>query len=286
MREFRAYLIPSAIFTGLAVHELFGAFCLLMAIKAKRSTVWLGSFVVYLLVSTAVVLNFIILDYFASPYTQTLNLVGNLMTTAYCTNLISSVAIVTLFLTRIKLFFGHRSLFFRLMLVLGVWVVIVKAAGDYNGAKVSRALALGLIRTPNQHVDYNWTPMILAFASMFEGIFSAVSSFSFLYYLSDFSTARTGSWQDYFKKVPTREIVRACFILGTHVWIAIMGTWIVFESNYISHTGFYMVALVHAMEIHFFLDLSYRTSKAILGQIKEKSSNEDNRKSVRFSIKV
>jgi hypothetical protein len=287
MREQKAYVIPAAIFTGLAVHELFGAFCLLMAIKAKRSPLWLGSFTVYGLVCISVLLNFILLDFVASPYPSVSGYLGNLMALAYLVNFVSTIAIVFLFLTRIKMFFGSHSSFFRMMLALAIWVILVKGAGDYNGAKVSRAFAKGEIKDPTLHPDYAWTPMVMAFGSAFEGIFSAVSSLSFLYYLSDYSNAKSASWRDFIKKVPVRETLRVCFILTTHVSIGIMGTWVVFERNYISHTGFYMVALVYSLEIHFFLDLSYRTSKAILNQIQQTIDNEQgDRKSVRFSIKV
>lgn len=109
--------------------------------------------------------------------------IGYVFCVSYVVNIICTLTITSLFLIRIHLFFGN-SKFFVGMLLLGIVVFLSKSFGDVIGFIVSYRFAVGQLLTPLADPLYSKIALVMAFATSLECIFSAVGSFSFIYYVS------------------------------------------------------------------------------------------------------
>lgn len=272
MRDTRAYLIPAAVIVGMTLIPLASSFGLLLKLFKKRNSLVYMSCVCLLALTSYALLEFVLIDYFASPYkvVNPARYVGSLLLAGYLINFVTSCLITLLFLLRIKIFFGRNSKFFKSMSCLAVLLILLRIVGDGTMGYVSYEYLNESVKAPQMHPWYNTGVLSIGLVSAVEGTFSAIGSLSFLYYLTDLSTSK--SWISLRFHILKDECLRVLVIVIGHILVVSLSIWFYINDNYISHTGFYLPALVYALELDFFLDLANSTAGNILAKARMMSN--------------
>jgi hypothetical protein len=269
-RAYSAYLAPTGVILGLALHDVFGSMLFLIGIQNKKTAMWRVSLIAWVLVFLFVLAQLISIDYIASPYMTFNGYGGYLFVANYITNFLATIMITTLFLMRIRMFYGKKSKFYHSMIFVGIIVILAKGAGNAIGATISYEYAIGVSPDPQFHPWYHLVALVMAVAMSIEGIFSAIGSVSFLYYLTDFESSN--DWDGLRTKIFKKEGGRLTVIICAYAVIVYMAVWVVFDDNYVSHTGFYLPSLAYALELYTFLHISYNSPKTIMAEL---SSSKD-----------
>ena len=288
-RSSNSYAVPSVFFTGIAVSQLFSTISLLLQIKNRDTRLWkLSSFALGILFFNSILV-LITLDFLAFPYSSLFSheinvasYLGSLYSLLYFFNFMSTMCMVTLFILRIKIFYGRKSTFYKFLVAIGIIAVIMKGAGDVLGLITVQAYMSGSFASPTLHPLYPYIPAVVASATLLEGLFSAIGSISFLYFLTDFHN--TGDWRALRRKVMQSEGSRLLLIVAVHFLIVALGFWLVVDDNNISHVAFYLPGLAYALEIHAFVTISYNSARRILANVHLEIHRNDQRVSANVAL--
>ncbi|KAJ3269015.1 hypothetical protein HDV01_001942 [Terramyces sp. JEL0728] len=277
MRPFVAYTVPACLFVGFAIHDLFSSFILLlMKYKTAGNTIlWKIAFATCMLLFVFVVFQIMVLDFFASPYNVTNQYIGFIIGMNYLLAWLVTVGVSFMLVVRIKLFYGKTSMLFKLMTIYGGVVVVLKAVGESIGLYVCYRVAIGKYVIPNYDPLYPTVALALAFGLTFEAVFSAIGTFSFLYFLTGFQGFKRDIIRDRkFQKEGARLVV--IFVLN--VIVATLGIWLAIDDNWIDHSAYFVPSCIYSLELYVFLDLSYNNAKDMLISSKDKGSSQTNSK--------
>ncbi|KAJ3318975.1 hypothetical protein HDV06_006790 [Boothiomyces sp. JEL0866] len=275
MREFIAYTIPSCLFVGFAIHDLFSSLILLLTkFKTAGNTIlWKIAFLTWFFIFALIAVQVMVLDFFASPYVATNMYVGIIIGLNYFMNWLVTLGITFMLVVRIKLFYGKTSTIFKMMTIYGVVVVLLKLAGNILGMYVCYRVANGQYLIPNFDPLYPSVALALAFGLSFEGVFSAIGTVSFLYFLTGFQGFKNEIISD---KKFQYEAARLTVIFGLSVLVSILGIWLAINDNWIDHSAYFIPSCIYSLELLAFLDLSYNNAKDMLVSSKDKSSSKNN----------
>ncbi|KAJ3253055.1 hypothetical protein HK103_001017 [Boothiomyces macroporosus] len=282
MRDYNAYIIPSCVFVGFAIHDLFIAILLLgaKARKAGSTILWKVALITWILILAFVVCQVVVLDYYASPYYTTISFVAFMVGINYVTHFLATIGITAMMVVRVRLFYGAKSSFYRLMAVFGVLVVLFKGIACTIGTLVCLHVSNG----DYAHFTYDplYTDIALSFAVALpiEGVFAVSGTLSFLYFLTDFKGFNNKEIRK--DKKFQSEGLRLLVIFALNIAVAILAICVAIEDMYIDHVSFFIPSCIYALEFHAFLDLSYNNAKEMLAttrssEKKEKSTNLVNR---------
>ncbi|KAJ3269016.1 hypothetical protein HDV01_001943 [Terramyces sp. JEL0728] len=282
MRDYNAYIIPSCVFVGFAIHDLFIAILLLgsKARKASDTILWKLALLTWLLILVFVFFQVVVLDFYASPYYVSLSFLAFIVGANYLAHFLATIGITLMMVVRVRLFYGAKSAFYRLMAVFGVLVVLFKGAACTIGTLVCLHVSNG----DYAHFTYDplYTKIALSFAVALpiEGVFAVSGTLSFLYFLTDFKGFNNIAIQK--DKKFQSEGLRLLVIFALNIAVAILAICVAIEDMYIDHVSFFIPSCIYALEFHAFLDLSYNNAKVMLAttrssEKKDKSTNIINR---------
>ncbi|KAJ3253054.1 X-ray repair cross-complementing protein 5 [Boothiomyces macroporosus] len=116
--------------------------------------------------------------------------------------------------------------------------------------------------------------LALAFGLSFEGVFSAIGTVSFLYFLTGFQGFKRDIIKD---KKFQYEAARLTVIFGLSILVSILGIWLAINDNWIDHSAYFIPSCIYSLELLAFLDLSYNNAKEMLVSSKEKSGSRNSR---------
>lgn len=275
MRDYNGYLTSSGIMLGMALHNLATAMFILL-IKAKlayKTALWNIAMFAWLSLTGFVVLQIIAIDYISSPYLTGDNFLGTIFLLNYSFNFLTTIFVTSLIVIRIRLFYG-KSAFSTTMYVMGFLTILGKGAGNAIGVFVSIRFIMQLYGTPVQDPYYSKIALVMTFALLFEALFTAIGTLSFLSYLTDFKL--TESLFTMKNKVLKKETLKLFLVIFLNFINAIFAVWVAFDDNWISHNGFFMDSLTYTLELYAFIELSYISAKKLILET-HKTSTEKSR---------
>ncbi|KAJ3323344.1 hypothetical protein HDV06_001864 [Boothiomyces sp. JEL0866] len=260
-REYIAYTTPSAIIIGIGIHSLFSAGIMIVNVENKKTPVWRVSLLSFILLTMFMGLQFHIVDFFTSPYLTPNGYFDYVFCAGYITNILLTIAIASLLLMRVKIFYSERKGLYYGMIALGILVILLKGFGDFLGIMVSYQTGVGEYASPSEHPYYSDIALVMAVATAFEAVFSALGSYFFISFL--LSASHSDSAIDKVRMVK-EEIISLTVIMVAQLFLTVLAIWVKFEDNYISHVAFFMPSFVYALELKTFLALSYHSAKKII----------------------
>ncbi|KAJ3261165.1 hypothetical protein HK103_006474 [Boothiomyces macroporosus] len=260
-RDYVAYTTPSAIIIGIGLHSLFSAAIMIVNVENKKTPVWRVSLLSFLLLTLFMGLQFHIVDFFTSPYLTPNGYFDYVFCAGYVTNILLTISIAALLLMRVKIFYSERKSLYYGMIALGMLVIMLKGLGDFLGIYVSYQTGVGMYASPFDHPYYSDIALVMAIATAFEAIFSALGSYLFISFL--LSASHSDSAIDKVRMVK-EEVISLTIIMISQLFMTVLAIWVKFDDNYISHVAFFMPSFVYALELKTFLALSYYSAKKII----------------------
>ncbi|KAJ3274432.1 hypothetical protein HDV01_003036 [Terramyces sp. JEL0728] len=162
---------------------------------------------------------------------------------------------------RVKIFYAERKALYYGMVAFGIIVILLKGFGDFLGILVSYQTGLGQYASPMDHPYYRSIALVMAAATAFEAVYSALGSYLFISFL--LSASHSDSAIDKVRMVK-EEVISLSVIMFAELVMTILAIWVKFDDNYISHVAFFMPSFVYALELKTFLALSYHSAKKII----------------------
>jgi hypothetical protein len=238
-RDSNAYVVVAGLILGLSFPELANVFMVLVS-KAKDASgtaLWRLSLYSWLALALFISSQIVVLDFIASPYKVPTWFLGVCLIANYGTNFLTTIGISILFVYRLSLFYGKRSVTSILMTVFAVLVVVGKGIANYLGVKLgidTVNLIYGLKFKSNPL--YNEIPVVMSVAMSAEAVFATIGSILFLSFLVGRTGLKGLSTADsiHIKK----EIFRIYLITIVNAITLFFGIWVAIDDNYVSHNGF------------------------------------------------
>ncbi|KAJ3272509.1 hypothetical protein HDV01_005460 [Terramyces sp. JEL0728] len=133
-RQDNAYVTPSAVILGLAVHELVGALYLLVTKyrTAKMTPIWLVAAVTFVFLVLFVTFQIAVLDFITAPYPSPTWYFGVLILLNYLFNLCCTFGVGIMLLIRLRAFYGGSSVF-QIAVFIALFVFSFKTLGNAYG---------------------------------------------------------------------------------------------------------------------------------------------------------
>ncbi|KAI8895688.1 hypothetical protein BC833DRAFT_600374 [Globomyces pollinis-pini] len=260
-----AYGVPSSILAGLGLHDLVCCYYLLISKykSAGRTVLWRISMAILIVLSISLIISAMSIDFFITPYDS--NIMGIVFFFGNVFDILVIIGIVTALLYRLRIFYGQTR-FFYAMVVLGAISIILKSVAHGFGMALMLQFQAGIKPGKNKllGVISTWT----AIASCFEGPFSALTSFFFIYALTD--NSETHQLREILKK-PIG--IRLAIVLFLNLVTIILGIWQANNDNFISHLVFYIPNWTYPLQMYCYLDLTYVSAKKLLLQSSNTTSN-------------
>ncbi|KAJ3275590.1 hypothetical protein HDV01_007593 [Terramyces sp. JEL0728] len=260
---------------GMALHNLASA-AFILIVKAKlayKTGLWNVAILAWLSLTGFVVLQIIAIDYISSPYMTGNSFLGMIFLLNYCFNFLTTIFVTALIVIRIRLFYG-ASTFSYIMYFMGFLTILGKGAGNGIGVVVSVQYIQLIYNSPVEDPLYPKIALVMTFALLFEALFTAIGTLSFLSYLTDFKLAEGLFTMQ--NKVLKKETGKLFLVIFLNFINASFAVWVAFDDNWISHNGFFMDSLTYTLELYAFIELSYISAKKLILET-HKTSTEKSR---------
>jgi hypothetical protein len=266
-RQRNAYVTPAAVILGIALHNLASSVYLLSqkARKASSNWIWKASLMAALVIFGFIVCQMIILDFITSSYIVPDYWLGLVQFLIYLFHLLATIAISTVLMLRLSVFYTAYSSLMVSMYFLLFLVIMSKTIGDGFGMILSLAVMRNEYLTYEQHPYFVISQTILGVGATADLLFSVLGSVGFLYALSAIGSNPTK--KSFFRDVLfEHDGYRLIMICILHIFICSFALFVSFgrSHTFITRTGLYMPSWVYALELRTFLELSYVTAKEII----------------------
>ncbi|KAJ8323597.1 hypothetical protein O5D80_007907 [Batrachochytrium dendrobatidis] len=238
-RTLSAFATPSAIFLGIALHELISTFFFLVsASKTSWSTsLFQISVVAWSLCMLQSILQIVLLDYTISPYETANHSMAWVTIFAICANFLTSTSLLAVMVVRLRVF--------------------------HSGSSLSLCPLIGLTRE------------LFAFTFVLQGLFTSLASISFLWSLCK-SIGFTGKGFVY-QVLLKREGPRFIVIFGLNIIVAGFAVHsFLYDPTHVTFSGWYMPPMIYAIEIYTFLLTSYVEPRSLLQQVQMETEYDGN----------
>ncbi|KAL2916261.1 hypothetical protein HK105_204352 [Polyrhizophydium stewartii] len=284
-RVLTAYLPPSAIFMGIALHEAAAAFMFMFMSNADmwRKPIFVTCGLALLMLLANVLLDVAIIDWDISPYPVPATWHPTLTIAAFVANLATAVLVLSLFMMRLRLVHRGSSPTFWLLAFMCAATLCFLVSANVVAIMTNLEVIQGKIPTFTKSSLSDLSTALFAISHALEGLFSALSSIAFLWEIGSglgFSSA------DFATKVLfEHDGMRFVVIFCLNITIAVMALHAYcFGFTYVTFTAFYMPALNYAIEIHTFLITSYVSTRNILQSARSASASNGQSSSHRLAV--
>jgi hypothetical protein len=281
VRQSNAYLSPAAIILGIAAHDIFSSVLLLQskASDANRTMIWRVAVLSWMFLFGFFICQVMVVDWLTSPYVVPNYWFGLMQLLNYLFNFLTTLGVGTMFLLRIRVFYGNRSKTYLAMLGLFALVVIFKGLGDAFGMYVAYDVMKLRYLNYELHPRFLDIPRFMAVAHVAEAAFASVGSISFLYALG--KGLGKSSEQIVYDIVLKHDGLRLLGIIGVDLLIAIFGVYnVLWETTFVTHVVFYLPTWAYAMQFGTFLQHSYIEARQIIEEHTSSVKNSQNRSQI------
>jgi membrane-associated HD superfamily phosphohydrolase len=155
-RDYEAYLTPSGLIVGMAIHDLFSGFVILASKResSSKTLLWKVSLLTGISVLLFIVCQILVIDYYVSPYMVPNYYLGLIIFLNYVFNMVVTICISFVIVVRIKIFFGGKSRITYFMYAMAAITIVMKFLGNGIGAKVAYDAMTLRIPNPTQNSLY------------------------------------------------------------------------------------------------------------------------------------
>ncbi|EGF77680.1 hypothetical protein BATDEDRAFT_27306 [Batrachochytrium dendrobatidis JAM81] len=260
-RTLSAFATPSAIFLGIALHELISTFFFLVsASKTSWSTsLFQISVVAWSLCMLQSILQIVLLDYTISPY-ETAN---------------HSMAWLAVMVVRLRVFHSGSSLSLWLLSFIGFATFCFSVPANILGILSNVDVVADRSSIFFSSPLIGLTRELFAFTFVLQGLFTSLASISFLWSLCK-SIGFTGKGFVY-QVLLKREGPRFIVIFGLNIIVAGFAVHsFLYDPTHVTFSGWYMPPMIYAIEIYTFLLTSYVEPRSLLQQVQMETEYDGN----------
>ncbi|OAJ43375.1 hypothetical protein BDEG_26742 [Batrachochytrium dendrobatidis JEL423] len=276
-RTLSAFATPSAIFLGIALHELISTFFFLVsASKTSWSTsLFQISVVAWSLCMLQSILQIVLLDYTISPYETANHSMAWVTIFAICANFLTSTSLLAVMVVRLRVFHSGSSLSLWLLSFIGFATFCFSVPANILGILSNVDVVADRSSIFFSSPLIGLTRELFAFTFVLQGLFTLLASISFLWSLCK-SIGFTGKGFVY-QVLLKREGPRFIVIFGLNIIVAGFAVHsFLYDPTHITFSGWYMPPMIYAIEIYTFLLTSYVEPRSLLQQVQMETEYDGN----------
>ncbi|KAH6568425.1 hypothetical protein BASA50_005481 [Batrachochytrium salamandrivorans] len=274
-RDNSAFATPSAIFLGIAIHELIYSFFFLVTatVLAWKTALFRISAAAWVFCVAQTCLQIVLVDFYISPYDISNNEITWVTIAALCANFLTSTALLVLMVIRLCVFHSGASPTLWMLSFLAVaafcFYVPANAIGVLANTDVLAFRAQSFASSPL----IGLVRQLFAISFAIQGIFTPLASISFLWSLCK-CIGFTG--RDFiYQVILMREGPRFFAIFGLNIIVAGFAVHsYIYGPTYVTLSAWFMPPMIYAIEIYTSLLISYVEPRSLLQKIQQSSSLE------------
>ncbi|KAH9270099.1 hypothetical protein BASA83_007774 [Batrachochytrium salamandrivorans] len=276
-----AYLVPSAIFMGVALHELAASLFFIAVTRqgSIRTAIDYFSMIAWALCAFQTYIHISLINYLISPTAIAQNRIMWTMVAGYISNFLTSSAVLLMIIARLRVFHRSASRTFWILTFGCISTFCVLAPYSAFGVISCLDVIKGNVKEFYESPSLPYLNLLFAGTCLLEGIFTASESVMFLWVIS--KSTGVSKYQFIRSFLLKYEGFRLFIIFLVNIAVACCTVYFAYiGASALTYTAWFSPPMLYAFEIYTFLLVSFVTPGEVFRSAQSISieSGDSNRK--------